>query len=256
MRCSSVRIIKAYGIIARMIIPVWRIHEKDETTSTNDDARGGAHGDVFTARFQRAGRGRIGHQWLSPPGANVIMSAVLSVAGIPVERSASLPIAAGLAVARAVRRFLPLAPVALKWPNDVLVGGRKIAGILCERSGDNVIVGIGINVERREFPPELKERAVALADLESFSGTVQNVLAAVLREMADVYSLWAEGGLSDFMPEIAELDFLRGRSVSVRQTDDDAAPVSGLCGGISEDGALMINASPVYAGEAHIESWS
>lgn len=233
----------------------WHIHEKDETSSTNDDARAGAHGDVFTARFQTAGRGRIGHRWLSPPGANVIMSAVLSVRDIPADTAASIPIAVGLAVAKALARFLPSAAVSLKWPNDVLVDGRKTAGILCERNGDLVTAGIGINVEKREFPPELAGRAAALADFEGFDGTVKSVRDAVLGEMAGVYRVWRESGLAPFMREIEEFDHLRGRFVTIRQTDDDAAPVSGQCGGITSDGSLLVGASPVYAGEAHVESW-
>ena len=233
----------------------WRIHTANETSSTNDDARGGVHGDVYSARFQTAGRGRIGHRWLSPPGANVIMSAVLSVADVPAERAASIPIAAGLAAASAIRRFIPGESVSLKWPNDILSGRRKLSGILCERNGDHVIIGIGINVKRREFPPELSERAASLADFDGFAATVEDVRDAVLEEIARIYPRWCESGLEPFMAEIRRLDCLCGKRVAVRQTDDDSKPVSGMCGGISLDGSLMVNASPVYAGEAHIESW-
>ena len=153
----------------------WQIHHKDETESTNLDARAGRHGDVFTADYQTAGRGRLDHKWLSPPGANLMMSAVLSVEGLSPEQVATLPLVVGLAVAKAVRRLFvngqdvgrKTEDVKLKWPNDVLVGGKKLAGILCERNGDNVIAGIGINVGQTEFPPEIADRATSLALLSA-----------------------------------------------------------------------------------------
>ena len=233
----------------------WRIHKKEETSSTNDDARNGTHGDVYTALFQTAGRGRIGHRWLSPPGSNVIMSVVLSVEGVGPERVACLPIATGLAVARAIKQLAPNIPVSLKWPNDILSDRRKLAGILCERNGDSVIIGIGINVKRREFPPELAERAASLADFENFSASVEEVECAVLKEVAQIYVQWRNSGLETLMGEITKIDCLKGKRVNIKQTDDDNSPVSGLCGGISADGSLTVNASPVYAGEAHVESW-
>ena len=242
------------GIGAERCGIAWRVRMKDETASTNDDARGGVHGDVYAARFQTAGRGRIGHKWLAPPGANVAMSAVLSVAGLSAGQAATLPIAVGLAVARAVSRILPGAAVALKWPNDVLVCGRKVAGILCERDGDCVIAGVGINVERRAFPPELALRAAALADFAGFAGAADGVMDAVLGEMAAVYRVWRESGLAAFMPEIAGIDCLRGRRVAILQTDRDAAPLCGVCDGILPDGSLSVAGTPVYAGEAHVSA--
>ena len=80
----------------------WRIHHKAETASTNLDARTGRHGDVFTADYQTAGRGRLDHKWLSPPGANLMMSVVLSVDGLAPEQVATLPLVVGLAVIKVV----------------------------------------------------------------------------------------------------------------------------------------------------------
>ena len=99
----------------------WRIHSKAKTGSTNIDARDGSPGDVFTADFQTAGRGRLDHKWLSPPGTNLMMSIVLPVAGLPPEQVATLPLVVGLAIVRAISRIAPGATPALKWPNDVLI---------------------------------------------------------------------------------------------------------------------------------------
>ena len=242
----------------------WQIHHKDETESTNLDARAGRHGDVFTADYQTAGRGRLDHKWLSPPGANLMMSAVLSVEGLSPEQVATLPLVVGLAVAKAVRRLFvngqdvgrKTEDVKLKWPNDVLVGGKKLAGILCERNGDNVIAGIGINVGQTEFPPEIADRATSLAllsaDVFRLPSSVLSVRDAVLRELGVCYSLWREKGFIAVYPEIAAVDWLKGREVAVLQTDDDASPVVGVSGGIQPDGSLDVGGGKVYAGEVHL----
>lgn len=242
----------------------WQIHQKAETASTNLDARGGEHGDVFVADFQTAGRGRLDHKWLSPPGANLMMSAVLSVADLSCEAVSTLPLVVGLAVVRAVRALLPptvARTVLLKWPNDVLIGGRKVAGILCERDRDRVIVGIGVNVKQREFPPEIAEKAISLGAVPGFpagavpnsSGSVPLVRDTVLAALDEFYSVWRERGFAAVYPHVCAVDFLLGKALAVRQTDEDAQPVRGVCQGIQPDGSLQVGAVRVYAGEAHVE---
>ncbi len=248
----------------------WWIHHKTETRSTNLDARTGRPGDVFTADYQTAGRGRLDHKWLSPPGTNLMMSVVLSVADLPPEQVATLPLAIGLAVARALTKTLspnlrqtsqtfakPPKPLSnlptLKWPNDILVGGKKIAGILCERQGDVVIVGIGVNVNQKEFSPEIAEKATSLALLTDFSGVCPQVMWAILREIDAVYSVW-KTGFDELYPEIKKIDYLKGRVLSVRQTDDDPKPLVGRSAGILPDGSLDVGGEKVYAGEAHLEN--
>ena len=241
----------------------WRIHHRAETVSTNLDARAGRHGDVFTADYQTAGRGRLDHKWLSPPGTNLMMSVVLSVGGLAPEHVATLPLVVGLAVVKAVQRLFAdgqdvrrkTEDVKLKWPNDVLVGGKKLAGILCERNGDTVIVGIGVNVGQTEFDREIADRATSLAavstaDVFRLPSSVLSVRDSVLRELAAYYSLWRSGGFAAVYPEIAAVDFLKGREIAVRQTDDDASPVVGISNGIMPDGSLDVGGTRVYAGEA------
>ena len=112
---------------------------------------------MYTADAQTAGRGRLDYRWLSAPGANLMLSAVFDVAGLAPEQVATFPLVVGLAAHAAVSRMLAtvpdVPPVRLKWPNDLLVGGRKIAGILCERHADAVIAGVGVNVNETAFPP-------------------------------------------------------------------------------------------------------
>lgn len=230
----------------------WRIHHKAKTGSTNIDARNGSPGDVFTADFQTAGRGRLDHKWLSPPGVNLAMSVVLPVAGLAPEHVATLPLVAGLATVRAVSRLAPGVAPRLKWPNDVLLDGRKVCGILCERDGDCVIAGIGVNVKHQEFPPELADRAASLCDAAGFCGGIEEVRDEVLDEIGKLFGVWKTDGFAALWPEVARFDFLKGRMVSVLQTDADETPVSGVCGGIRRDGSLDVSGIAIYAGEAHV----
>jgi BirA family biotin operon repressor/biotin-[acetyl-CoA-carboxylase] ligase len=130
-----------------------------KTGSTNADllARGGPEGQVLVAEEQTAGRGRMGRSWASQPGASLTFSVLLRPASVPAVRRGWLPLLVGVAVAAAVNaatgrdvrtgRAVATGPAAtLKWPNDVLIGGRKLAGILAEQSGGAVVVGVGLNV--------------------------------------------------------------------------------------------------------------
>jgi BirA family transcriptional regulator, biotin operon repressor / biotin---[acetyl-CoA-carboxylase] ligase len=121
-----------------------------QTGSTNADllewaARGLAEGAILVAEEQTAGRGRLGRPWVSPPSASLTFSVLLRPEAIPPARLGWLPLVAGIAAATAVRALTGL-DARLKWPNDVLIGGRKLAGILAESLGSAIVVGIGINV--------------------------------------------------------------------------------------------------------------
>ena len=117
------------------------------TGSTNADllAADGPEGQVLVAEEQTAGRGRMGRNWVSEPGAALTFSILLRPDAMPAARRGWLPLIAGVAVALAVRAVSGL-DATLKWPNDVLIGDRKLCGILAEQSGTAVVVGIGINV--------------------------------------------------------------------------------------------------------------
>lgn len=240
----------------------WKIHHKRETESTNLDARAGGPHDVFTADFQTAGRGRLDHKWDSPEGTNLLMSVVLPVDGQTPEAVATLPLVAGLAVAKGLsglrtRRDSSVGKslrgrIAIKWPNDVLVDGKKIAGILCERHGDCVIVGIGVNVRQRVWPDELHGRATSVLEATGWQMKTALVRNEILGELGKWHGIWSERGFSAAYPEIAALDALKGKALSVSQTDDDAEPAAGVCGGIQADGSLDVGGTKVYAGEAHV----
>ena len=232
----------------------WRIIHKAVTASTNADAHHGKPGDVFTADFQTAGRGRLDHVWKSCAGKNLMMSAVVDVSGLEPERVATFPLVVGLSVCEAVEMMGRSLQALLKWPNDVLVGGRKLAGILCERFGDSVIAGVGVNVGEREFPSDIADRATSLSLLLPAGAVpaVDEVRDAVLERLAANLPAWRERGLAAHLPRLAARDCLAGREIAVLRTDGDAEPARGACGGIAEDGSLIVAGERIYAGEAHV----
>jgi BirA family biotin operon repressor/biotin-[acetyl-CoA-carboxylase] ligase len=240
----------------------WRLHHREVTASTNLDAMAGVHGDVFTADFQTAGRGRLDHKWVSESGENLMMSAVLSVEGMSAEEISTFPLVVGLAVSRALAEWE--VDSRIKWPNDIWVGGKKLAGVLCQLNGDNVIAGIGVNVNQTVFPPDVSGRAASLAHSpryrKEFSQRRRQAVEAardgILSELSELHCRWKKEGFAALHPLVAALDVLKGASVAVRQTDDDASVIAGICGGIAPDGSLAVGSARVYAGEAHVEGIS
>lgn len=214
-----------------------------ETASTNDDAKraaaaGAPHGATFIADAQTAGRGRGGHAWHSPPGENLYLSIVLRPA-VAAAEVASVTLAVGLAVARVVARTVEgLSEVALKWPNDVFAGGRKIAGVLVEGQlrGDRVaslVVGIGLNVRTRAFPAEIGRRATSLALEGAFDLDRSSIAAALVTEVGRVAAVHDAEGLAPLLAEIRAVDFLRGKRV-------DTAGLRGVAAGIDDAGRLLV----------------
>jgi len=142
----------------------WRVSHFDELDSTNryalDRAReGAAAGLVVVADHQRAGRGRLDRTWEAPPGSSLLVSVVLHSPGAPVETHRAVA-ATAVALVRALGAVAGI-DAGIKWPNDVVVGDRKLAGILAEQEGEALIVGLGVNVNWEAFPPELADTATA-----------------------------------------------------------------------------------------------
>ena len=168
---------------------------------------------------------------------------------------------AGLAVAEAVAPLLPDTDVKIKWPNDVLVGGRKLAGILCEmqtrESGvAHVVVGIGLNVnlDASELPPDVAAVATSLRQAAGRAFAPDAVLDAVLRSLGAAYEEWLRGGLAALLPRLHARDALRGRHVRIGLVGE---PIEGVADGIAPSGALLVRRSDgrveaLFSGEAHI----
>jgi len=226
----------------------WRAIEVTAVTgSTNADlleqAAGGApEGTVLVAEAQTAGRGRMGRAWLSPPGAALLFSVLLRPVAVPPARRGWIPLLTGVAIASAVAAVAGL-DARLKWPNDVLVGDRKLAGILAEQAADAIVVGVGVNVSTRrdELPVET---ATSLA-LEGAARTGrQELLGAALGELERWYLAWA-GGASPGDPDACGLraEYRRrsvtlGRPVRVEFPGGDAARGTAL--DIDAEGRLLL----------------
>jgi BirA family biotin operon repressor/biotin-[acetyl-CoA-carboxylase] ligase len=214
----------------------------ETTTSTNDDAKqaardGAPSGAAFIADTQSSGRGRFGRSWHSPAGENLYVSFVLRPSLSP-SAAPLVTLAAGLAVADAVAPLVPGRTVALKWPNDVLVDDRKVAGILAEAQLSDaraswIVVGIGINVRTAEFPAEIATRATSLA-LAGASNLDRGALfVALATALSARIEMLCAHGARPIIEDLAARDALRGRPITI-----DGAPATAL--GIAEDGALRI----------------
>ncbi len=222
-----------------------KLHLLPTSPSTNDEARhgakgGAAHGTTWVAEVQTDGRGRQGRTWTSAAGESLLFSVLLRLDLAP-SKIPRIPLVAGLAVRDAVARAAPSAVVTIKWPNDVLVGGRKVAGVLVEAvtSGSRVeavVVGIGINVHSRIFPPELDGRAtsVALASAPGVQPDRATLLADVLESLdRDVHHVGGRG-LGLVRARLEAADSLAGKAVRSDGGDEGTA-----CG-IDDDGRLLV----------------
>ena len=210
------------------------------TGSTNDDAlaaarQGAAHGATFVADEQTRGRGRRGRSWSSPPGENLTFSVLLRPK-LPAERIAALPLAAGLAV-RAAAAERVQAPLDVKWPNDVVTGEKKLAGVLVESQLQGadlfVVVGIGVNVSMVELPPEIRDIATSLALLGDPAPDCEAVLADVLAELDLRLRSCEAYGLAPLVAELRLYDALAGELVTVEGR-------TGIASGFDDDGALLL----------------
>jgi len=206
----------------------------DETGSTQDVLREGdhPHGAIAVAEHQTAGRGRSGRRWDDAPATALLFSVLLrppATAGLP-----QLSLVAGLAVAAALEQEAN-APMLLKWPNDVLAGGSKVAGILLEASGSSVVCGVGVNVnqEERDLPPVTRVPATSLRVLAGYVFDRGVVLAAALDELERRYADWLAGGLAALAGELEARNALRGSRVRVGGR-------AGTASEIASDGRLTV----------------
>ena len=223
----------------------WVIDWVAETGSTNADlaafARNGAvDGSVLVADLQTAGRGRLGRTWEAPPGSSLMFSVLLRTREIPVRARSWLGAVVGLAIVEAINAT-PGPQAKLKWPNDILIDGRKLAGVLAEMSGDAVVVGAGINVtqDADELPVDT---ATSLA-LSGRPGVDRaGLLRSILDRLAPRLDRWsAASGDADASGVAAEyrrhLDTL-GAEVTAHLPG--GAAITGVAVDLSPDGALII----------------
>ncbi|MFO7570300.1 MAG: biotin--[acetyl-CoA-carboxylase] ligase [Smithellaceae bacterium] len=215
--------------------------------STNDEAfrlgmKGSPEGTALIAESQSAGKGRMQRVWHSPPGANVYTSVILRPS-FETARAPQISIAAGVAVAETLDTYCP-GGVRLKWPNDVLIGGKKVCGILAQMkmSGGNidfVVVGIGINVNLRcdQFPDDIQGLATSLAIGAGHEISRPALINSLYENLAKWYKTLSDNGFETVRKAWLHLTPMMGQTVQVMFRDE------ALCGravGLDEDGSLIL----------------
>lgn len=228
--------------------PVWSVTHVAETGSTNADLVARVAGDapdrtVLVADVQHAGRGRLGRRWVAPHGTALLFSVLLRPRGIAPERLGWIGAILALAVAAGIGETTGLA-ADLKWPNDVLIGGRKIAGVLAERAGDAVVVGAGINVTVAEADlPRLDATSLSLCGAPAGSRDRDALLHAILRRLDPLLGTWqaADGDID--RSGVRELYLARsatvGRRVAVHLPDGRI--VTGTAVDVDAGGAIVVD---------------
>lgn len=191
-----------------------------------------AEGTIATTDHQTGGRGRRGRSWRDAPATSVLVSVLLRPPpSLPVPQ---LSLVGGVAAALAVEDALGLA-AHIKWPNDIMVDGRKVAGVLAEAREDVVVLGIGINVNQTpdQLPGGGRVQPGSLRTVDGRAREREDVLASLLAHLDRLYSAWRQGGFDAIYESLRARDFLRGRRVTVDG-------VAGTARAIARDGRLEV----------------
>ncbi|MCT4686468.1 biotin--[acetyl-CoA-carboxylase] ligase [Vallitalea sp.] len=218
----------------------------DKLDSTNQQAKklaleGASNGTVIIAEEQTAGKGRRGKMWVSPPGTGIWMSVVLRPSVMP-ENASMLTLVAGLAVCKAVREITNL-EASIKWPNDIVVNGKKICGLLTEMNSEIdfinfVVVGIGINVNIEKFPPELDNIATSLMIEGNQSYQRKKLVKRTLEIFEGYYKKYLETeDLTKIIEEYNEHCINIGRKVRVTGRKQD---ITGNVKCVTNKGELIV----------------
>jgi len=231
------------------------IHHLTSTASTNDDvaalARDGApEGTWLRADAQQGGRGRQGRSWLSPPGNLYASTLVRLQPGDPAPHT--LAMVAAVALDELLQAYVAPDRLVIKWPNDLLVDGAKISGILLERIDKAIVVGIGVNLAHH--PTDIDRIATSLAGLGLAAPDPAGFVVDLAAVFARWLGIWRGEGLAAILRRWEARSHPRGTALSVRQGDDQLA---GLYDGIEPDGALRLRLAhgalhTVHAGDVFL----
>jgi BirA family biotin operon repressor/biotin-[acetyl-CoA-carboxylase] ligase len=220
----------------------------EQTASTNGDAfrlaeQGAAEGTVVLADTQSGGKGRMGRVWSSPPGVNLYCSIILRPAIVPYE-APQLTFLSAVAVARSIERISDIVPE-IKWPNDVLIKGQKVAGLLNEMSAETdavnfVILGIGVNLNMTEeqFPPDLRHPATSILRESGRPVGRSGFCSIMLNELDRLYADFRTHGFGPVREEWQRRCNAHGRELSI--SDGGSEIVRGMFAGIDGSGALLV----------------
>ncbi|GKX28359.1 bifunctional ligase/repressor BirA [Vallitalea longa] len=223
-----------------------KIISYDSVDSTNQQAKklaleGAGEGTVVIAEEQTAGKGRRGKNWVSPPKTGIWMSIILRPDIMP-ENASMLTLVAGLAVCKAIREITSL-EASIKWPNDIVVSGKKICGLLTEMNSEIdyvnfVVVGIGINVNIEEFPPELDKMATSLMIEGNQIYKRKRIINKTLEIFEVYYKKYLETeDLTNIIAEYNECCINIGRNVKVTSRSQN---LKGIVKEVTRKGELII----------------
>ncbi|MDF2937089.1 MAG: bifunctional biotin--[acetyl-CoA-carboxylase] synthetase/biotin operon repressor [Paenibacillaceae bacterium] len=224
------------------------IHCFDEVDSTQNVAQrlirdGAPEGTLVLAERQTAGRGRLGRHWHSPKGKGIYMSLVVKPA-IPLHLTPHLTLLAAVALNRAIRKVVPEVEPGIKWPNDLLIGGKKISGILLESSAENeqlqyIVTGVGIscNLEREDYPEELAGKATSLLIESGRRVERAKLIAEFLGQLEELYGLYYAQGFSPIQTLWEASAVTLGQTV---RSSDAAGSFEGTAIGLNEWGGLRL----------------
>lgn len=235
----------------------------DETDSTNNQAKaygekGAEHGTLFVADMQAAGKGRRGRAWVSPAGSSIYMTILLHPEVLP-TKAPQLTLVMAMAVAEGIRSVTGLETM-IKWPNDIIIHGKKICGILTEMSTEidyinYVVIGVGINVNQETFPEEIRETATSLKIEKGSSVRRSELIASVMKSFEQFYEIFMETeDLSGLREAYNAILVNRGRRVRIlepgQEYEADAL-------GINRTGELVVRTEDgqkkeIYAGEVSV----
>jgi BirA family biotin operon repressor/biotin-[acetyl-CoA-carboxylase] ligase len=218
----------------------------NEVDSTNELAKSYVENDppegiVFLAESQTKGKGRSGRSWHSPPGAGIYLSVLLKP-DIEVIQLSPLTLMTGVSVAKAVNLFQPFS-VDLKWPNDILLNGKKVGGILCELVPFNekfwVVLGIGVNVNHvvDQFPSDISEIATSLCiqNEKKFDRTL--LIISILKCLGQDYHSFLTNGIKTIVNDWAELTTMFGKSIKLTQGGQS---IEGVALGLDDQGSIIL----------------
>jgi BirA family biotin operon repressor/biotin-[acetyl-CoA-carboxylase] ligase len=229
--------------------------------STNSCARalgdaGSPEGAVVAAEFQTNGRGRLGRAWVAEPGTSLLFSVLLRPP-ITIEIAGLLTLYASAAIARAVEHSVGL-NVECKWPNDLLVQGKKFCGILIENSFQQSglsysVIGAGINVNQPELPPDIADRATSLSREAGKTLDREMIFQSVLTELDSMYASVRQGKFHAAVSEWTQRCSMFGRAITVQEHE---GTVNGVALRLHQDGGLVITTDQgertIYAGDVTV----
>jgi len=241
-----------------------KVHVFPDVDSSNTVAfrlamNGASEGEVVVVESQRAGKGRMGRRWESPPGLNIYLSIILRPP-FPPGKIPLITLMTAVACAEAIEEVTGLMP-AIKWPNDLLIDDKKLGGILTEADMEMdrinfVIVGVGINVNmpRSAFPPSIRDTATSLQEASGKQVSLVPLIQALLRKFELWYTRFKKGRGEAIKRRWEELSQIRGKKVSV---DFMGETVKGQALEIDADGALLVQEAGgkvkrIVAGDVHV----